>query len=74
MLREAGTTRSLIYRIRKRQATFFGHVTRREKLEHLVTIGMIEGKRSRRKQCEKMLNGLTKWLKIGSDRSTESEK
>ena len=38
---------------------------RKEKLEHLVTTGMIEGKRSRRKYPEKMLDGLTKWLKIG---------
>ena len=38
---------------------------RREKLEHLVTTGMIEGKCSRRKKCEKMLDGITKWLKEG---------
>ena len=45
-------------RIRKRQATFFGHVMKREELEHLVKYGMIEAKRSRRKQREKMLDGL----------------
>ena len=28
---------------------------------------MFEGKRSRRKQREKMLDGLTKWLKIGRE-------
>ena len=33
----------------KRRATFFGHVMRREKLKHLVTIGMIGGKRVRGK-------------------------
>ena len=44
-LREADTTRSLIIRTRKRQATFFGHEMRREKLEHLLTTKMIEGKR-----------------------------
>ena len=33
----------------------FGHVMRREKLEHLVTSGMIVGK-----QRQKLLNGLTK--------------
>ena len=38
----------------------FGHVMRREKLEHLVTSGMIVGK-----QRQKLLNGLTKWLKVG---------
>ena len=29
------------------------------------TAGMIEGKRSREIQREKMLDGLTKWLKVG---------
>ena len=43
---------------------------RRETLAHLVTTGNIEGKRSRRKQCGKMLVGLTKWLKVG--RMTEA--
>ena len=37
---------------------------RREKQEHLVTTGIIEGKRSRGKQREKMLDGLTKWRKV----------
>ena len=49
-----------INRILKRQATCFGHVMRREKLEHLVTTGMIEGKFNRGKQREKMWDGLTK--------------
>ena len=44
---EAGTI-SLINRIRKCQATFFGHVMRREILKHLVTTGMIQGKISRK--------------------------
>ena len=34
---------------------------RREKLEHLVTTGMIQEKCSREKQQEKMLDELTKW-------------
>ncbi|GFN92680.1 transcription factor spt20 homolog [Plakobranchus ocellatus] len=55
----------LISKIRKRQATFFGHVMRREKLENLVTTGMLEGKRSRGKQREKLIEGLTDWLKAG---------
>ena len=38
---------------------------RKKKLEHLVATKMIEGKRSRGKQCEKVLDGLTKWLKVG---------
>ena len=47
------------------QTTFFGHVMRREKLEHLITIGMMEGKRSRGKQREKMTDGLANWLGAG---------
>ena len=37
---------------------------RREKLEHLVTVGMIKGKCSRGKLHEKMLDKLTKRLKV----------
>ena len=65
LLREDDTRRLLMNRIRKRQATFFGHVMRRENLEHPVTTGMIDGKRSTEKQRENMLDGLTKWLKVG---------
>ena len=39
---------------------------RREKLEHLVTNGMIEVKHSREKKREKMLDGLIKWLIVGT--------
>ena len=66
VLQEANTTRSLINRIYKRQATFFGHVMRKEKLEHLMTTVMIEGKRNR-----KMLDG-HKVAKVG--RVTEALK
>ena len=38
---------------------------KKEKLEHLVTTRMVEGKCSREKQYEKMLDGLTKCLKVG---------
>ena len=57
--------RWLINKIRKCQVTCFDHVMRTEKLEHLMTIGMIVGKHSRGKQPEKMLDRLTKWLKVG---------
>ena len=50
VLKEAHTSRALVNKIRTRQTTFFGHVMRREKLEHLITTGMIEGKRSRGKK------------------------
>ena len=65
VLKEAHTSRALVNKIRTRQTTFFGHVMRREKLEHLLTTGMMEGKRSRGKQREKMTNGLVKWLGAG---------
>ena len=63
MLREVDK-RSLINRIHKCYAIFFGHVIRREKL-HLVTTRTIKGKCSRGKRREKMLDGITKWLKVG---------
>ena len=38
---------------------------RREKIEHIVTTGMVKGKLSTGKQGEKMLDGLTKQLNGG---------
>ncbi|GFO44383.1 endonuclease-reverse transcriptase [Plakobranchus ocellatus] len=38
---------------------------RREKLEHLVTTGKLEGKRSRGRQREKITDGLATWLGPG---------
>ena len=64
MLSEADTIRSLLNRLRKHQATFYGHVMRREK-KHLVRTGMVEGKCSKGKQHEKMLDGLMKRLRVG---------
>ena len=53
--KEAETNRSLVQKIRKQQATFFGHVMRRESLEHFLTTGKLDRKRSRgktkRKKC-----------------------
>ena len=60
----ATTSLIVIKSILKCQETLSGHVMRREKLEHLST-GMIKGNRSKGKQREKKLDGLTKWLKIG---------
>ena len=54
VLKEAHTSRALVNKIRTRQTTFFGHVT-----------GMMEGKRSRGKQLEKMTDGLANWLGAG---------
>ncbi|GFO35583.1 endonuclease-reverse transcriptase [Plakobranchus ocellatus] len=58
VLNEANKRRSLVRAIRKRQATFLGHVMRRGKLEHLVTTGKFEGKRNRGRQREKIMDGL----------------
>ncbi|GFO26776.1 UDP-glucuronosyltransferase 2a1-like [Plakobranchus ocellatus] len=57
--------RSLVRTIRKRQATFLDHVMRRGKLEHLVTTGKFEGKRSRGRQRKKIMDGLATWLGTG---------
>ena len=65
VLKEAHTSRALVNKIRTRQTTFFGHVMRREKLEHLITTGMMEGKHRRGKQREKMTDGLVNWLGAG---------
>ncbi|GFO37936.1 hypothetical protein PoB_006444100 [Plakobranchus ocellatus] len=65
VLNEANKRRSLVRTIRKRQATFLGHVMRRGKLEHLVTTGKFEGKRSRGRQRQKIMDGLATWLGTG---------
>ena len=59
VLERAGTTRSLVKKTRKRQAVFFGHVMRRKELEHLVTTRKMDGKRSRGRQREKILDSMT---------------
>ncbi|GFR85165.1 endonuclease-reverse transcriptase [Elysia marginata] len=63
VLNETETARSLINRIRKRQATFVGHIMRRDGLENLLTTGKLEGGRGKGRQREKMLDGLTSWMK-----------
>ena len=62
VLKEAETERSLIKRICERQAKFLGHILRRGELEHLITTGMMEGKRSRGRQRGKMIDSLASWL------------
>ncbi|GFN89685.1 RNA-directed DNA polymerase from mobile element jockey [Plakobranchus ocellatus] len=65
VLNEANKRRSLIRTIRKRQAAFLGRVVRGGRLEHLVTTGKFEGKRSGGRQGEKMVDGLATWLGPG---------
>ena len=63
VLKEADTERRLLQKIRKRQATFFGHIMRQEGLEHDITTGKLDGKRCKGRQREKMLDGLKIWLR-----------
>ena len=53
VLKEAETNRSLVQKIRKQQATFFGHVMGREGLEHFLTTGKLDRKRreDKEKKC-----------------------
>jgi hypothetical protein len=62
VLRRIQAKRSLLSNIRSRQARFIGHVLRREKMEHLITTGKIEGKKGRGRPREKLLDGLAKWM------------
>ena len=62
VLERAGTTRSLVKEARERQAVFSGHVMRGKELEHLVTTGKTDRKRSRGRQREKILDSVTVWL------------
>ena len=49
--------------IKRRQAEFLGHVMRKGQLEHFLTTGKIEGKRSRgRKRIKKIQDGIAAWL------------
>ncbi|GFS09325.1 endonuclease-reverse transcriptase [Elysia marginata] len=66
VLSETKTKRALIKKIRKRQATFFGHIMRRERQEHLVTTGMFMGTLGRGRLREKTTDGLASWLGVGS--------
>ncbi|GFO08669.1 endonuclease-reverse transcriptase [Plakobranchus ocellatus] len=69
VLKETESTRSLMNKIRRRQAKFVGHIMRREGLENLDTTGRMEGKKSRGRQREKMLDGMTSWM--GTKRVTD---
>ena len=56
------STRKLMSNIKRRQAEFLGHVMRKGKVEHLLTTGKIEGKRSRGRQRIKIQDGIAAWL------------
>ena len=69
VLKETNTRRSLISRLRKRQAQFVGHIMRRDGLENLITTGKLEGRRARGRQREKILDGLATWME--KDKTTD---
>ena len=64
VLRRAGTDRGLLKSIRKRQMKFFGHVMRREGLEHLAVTGKIEGKKGRGRPRVGYVKALSTWANV----------
>ena len=63
--KEVETNRSLMKKMRKQRATFFGHVMRREGLKHFLTTGELDRKRSMGRERVKMLDSLNFWLGAG---------
>ncbi|GFR71109.1 hypothetical protein ElyMa_000344500 [Elysia marginata] len=47
-------------------STFFGHIMRRERQEHLVTTGMFMERPGRGRLREKTTDGLASWLGVDS--------
>ena len=70
VLEEAGYRRSLVAKIKMRQAKFFGHIMRREGIEKLVTTGMMEGKRAAGRQRMKLMDNIRNWTEGGSNVET----
>ena len=62
ILNTANSTRKLKNNVKRRQSELLGHVMRKGKLEHWLTTGKIEGKRSRRRQRIKIQDGIAAWL------------
>ena len=66
VLERARTTKSLksslLKEVRKRQAVLFGHVMTRKELDHIMTTGIIDGKRSRGRRRERILDSMIVWL------------
>ena len=62
VLTRAGTHRTPINNIRKRQCEFFGHILRKGKHEHLTFTGKIKGNKSRGRPRMTYITSLRKWL------------
>src|SRR5579871_2468099 len=54
VLKEINSKRQLHNHIRRRQSTFFGHIMRRGKMEHIVATGKLNGRRGRGRPREKI--------------------
>ena len=70
----AGTQRSLLKKIRRRQLEFLGHIVRKENLEHLIVTGKIEGKRSKGRQRQTYIDSLSKWIGMSTQELLENGK
>ena len=66
VLQRANTTAQLLSNIRRRQMEFFGHIMRKGTTEHLVTTGMVEGKRGRGRQRRTYVKALAEECNVSS--------
>ena len=62
IINTASSTIKRMSNVKRIQAKCIGHVMRKGKLEHLLTTGNIEGKRSRGRQRIKIQDGIAAWL------------
>ena len=62
VLKDAECVRTLMNKIKKKQASFVGHVMRRNGLENLITTEKFDGRRTPGRQRKKMIDGMTIWM------------
>lgn len=62
VLKNAGTSRTLMKTIRKRQMQFLGHLNRHKGLEHLALTGKIDGKRGPGRKRLIYLESMNRWM------------
>ena len=58
ILQQTGQKKEFLKNVMNRQLQFFGHVMRKQKLEHVVICGKIRGKRARGRQRLKFMDQL----------------
>ena len=61
VLKETDIKFNLLDRIKTQQAKFVDHDMRGHSLEHILTIGKMDGKRERGRKREKICDGLARW-------------